>query len=169
MTEDVSVIICTYNECRNVKRCVESVLKSDDRINDILVIDDCSTDKTIERVRELKDYRVRVYRKDHSIFSRGKNDSIYYGALLAHNENVLIIDCDTISVDNSDVIDKILNGADLVGTVIEVIANETTLSKLEKLEYDIGIGIARPWLHRNLNYLNNVSGAGFAIKRKTPD
>lgn len=166
MTEDVSVIICTYNECRNVKKCVESVLKSDDRINDVLVIDDCSTDKTIERVRELKDYRVRVYRKDHSIFSRGKNDSIYYGALLAHNENVLIIDCDTISVDNSDVIDKILNGADLVGTVIEVIANETTLSKLEKLEYDIGIGIARPWLHRNLNYLNNVSGAGFAIKRK---
>lgn len=166
MTDNVSVIICTYNECRNVKKCVESVLKSDDRINEVLVIDDCSTDKTIEIVQELKDPRVWAHRKDHSKFSRGKNDSIYYGALLAHNENILIVDCDTISFDNSDVISKLLNGADLVGTVIEVIATETTLSKLEKFEYDIAIRRARPWIYKNLNYLNNVSGAGFAIKRK---
>ena len=166
MTENVSVIICTYNERRNVKRCIESVINSDDRINDVLVIDDCSTDKTIERVRELNASRVRAYHKDHTKFSRGKNDSIYYGALLAHNENILIVDCDTISFDNSDVINKLLSGADLVGTVIEVIPNDTVLSKLEKIEYDIAIRTARPWLYKNLNYLNNVSGAGFGIKRK---
>jgi len=166
MIDNISVIICTYNESKNVKKCVDSILKSDDRINDVLVIDDCSTDKTIERVRELKDPRVRAYRKDHSKFSRGKNDSIYYGAILAHNENVLIVDSDTISVDNSDAINRLLGGADLVGTILEVIPNNTTLSKLEKIEYEIAIKKARPWLYKNLNYLNNVSGAGFAIKRK---
>ena len=166
MTNNISVIICTYNECRNVKKCIVSVLKSDERINDIIVIDDCSTDKTIERVRELNDSRVRAYCKDHTKLSRGKNDSIYYGAQLARNENILIVDCDTISVDNSDAINRLLNGADLVGTIIEVIPGDTTLSKLEKIEYDIAIKRARPWLYKNLNYLNNVSGAGFAIKRK---
>jgi len=53
MIDNISVIICTYYESKNVKKCVDSILKSDDRINDVLVIDDCSTDKTIERVREL--------------------------------------------------------------------------------------------------------------------
>lgn len=162
----VTVIICTYNECENVQKCVKSVLQSDSRINEVLVIDDCSTDRTIERVKELHDERVTAHCKDHAVYTRGKNDSIYYGALLAKNENILVADCDTIAVSTTDAINKLLAGADLVGTVIEIIPNDTLLGKCEQLEYDTAIRVVRPWLYKNFSYINNVSGAGFAIRRK---
>lgn len=162
----VSAIICTYNECKNVEKCIKSVLQSDPRINEILVIDDCSTDGTVDIVRALNDPRVTAYCKDYSIHCRGKNDSIWYGANLATNEHILIFDCDTIVTNTKDVIDKLLAGADLVGTIIEVIPTHTLLSRCEQLEYDIGIRIARPYLLRKFNYINNVSGAGFGIKRE---
>ncbi len=116
--------------------------------------------------KDMGDDRIRVYRKDHSKFRRGKNDSVYLGAHLSNNENILILDCDTLVEDTTDAIDKLYAGNDIVGIIIEIIPDGTLLSKCEQIEYSISIGKARPWLYKNLHYLNNVSGAGFGIKRR---
>ena len=161
----ITAIICTYNECRTVAKCIKSIFAADSRINEIIVVDDCSKDKTRENVRKLNDPRVKFYRKNHAKYYRGKNDSLYMGAHLASNELIIGIDCDTIANDLSDLINKLEAGYDLVGAIIAVIPTESVLSKCEALEYDIAIRRTRAWLFDKFNYLNNVSGACFGITR----
>ena len=58
----VAVLIPARDEERNIRACVESVLASRDVELEVLVLDDASTDRTAEIVREivLRDTRVRV-------------------------------------------------------------------------------------------------------------
>ena len=58
----VAVLIPARDEERNIRACVESVLASRDVELEVLVLDDASTDRTAEIVREigLHDTRVRV-------------------------------------------------------------------------------------------------------------
>jgi glycosyltransferase involved in cell wall biosynthesis len=58
----VSVLIPARNEERGIAACVESVLASEDVELELIVLDDHSTDRTAEIVREIaaKDARVRV-------------------------------------------------------------------------------------------------------------
>lgn len=163
--DQISAVICTYNEEKYIQKCIKSLLDSDNRINDVIVIDDHSIDSTKEKVKELNDPRVRFYTKFKK-FKRGKNDSIKLGALFAHNENILMLDADIKIIDTSDMIDKLINGAELVGGIIDVnTTNGKFLSRCEACEYDLSIRHARRWLFKKFKYLNNISGAFFGIKR----
>ena len=52
----LSVIIPAYNEEIKIKRCILSLIQSIPPCNEwnLLFVDDCSTDKTLEIVNELK-------------------------------------------------------------------------------------------------------------------
>ncbi len=146
--------------------CISTLLDSDSRIDDVIVVDDHSQDATKLIVEGLHDPRVRFFEKPPG-YVRGKNDSIYLGAMLARNEDLIMLDADTKVKSVSHMIDLLQGGADLVGGIIDVIAEDGKfISRCEALEYDVSIRRARPWLFRNFGYLNNVSGAFFGIKQK---
>lgn len=61
-TPSISVLIPARNEERGIAACVESVLANRDVVREVLVLDDGSTDRTAEVVREIavRDSRVRL-------------------------------------------------------------------------------------------------------------
>lgn len=63
----VSVVIPTYNRREKLKRLLGSVLKSDYKNIEIVVVDDASTDGTIEEVKNF-DPAVRVVRNSSPLF-----------------------------------------------------------------------------------------------------
>lgn len=87
----VSVIIPAYNRENTILRSIKSVLNQTYDNIEVIVIDDCSTDKTRDRVLEINDDRVRYYCLE-------KNS----GACVARNTGVKIARGDIIAFQDSD-------------------------------------------------------------------
>lgn len=65
----VSVLITSYNRKDLIRETIESVLASDFKDFEVIVVDDCSTDGSYEVVQEYaqKDNRVRAYRNEKNL------------------------------------------------------------------------------------------------------
>ena len=59
----ISVVIPTYNTALLIERTIRSVLTQSRQDFEILIVDDCSTDDTLEVVRKIADARIRVFRQ----------------------------------------------------------------------------------------------------------
>lgn len=90
----ISVVIAAYNEAKVITRTVQSVLASDVALEEVIVVDDGSSDGTSEVVREAfaTDPRVRVLTKPNG----GKASALNYGIAEAQGELLFHIDADTI-------------------------------------------------------------------------
>ena len=67
MTPAVSVCIPTYNGERFISQAIESVLAQTFRDFELVVVDDASTDETLQRVSTFSDPRIRVIRNDRNL------------------------------------------------------------------------------------------------------
>jgi len=86
----VSVYIPCFNAEKHIEGCIKSVLSQSYPVDEILIIDDGCTDKTIEKASK---YNVKIFRNKENkglAFSRNK------GILKAKNEFVASIDADII-------------------------------------------------------------------------
>lgn len=74
---DISVVIPTYNRERTIKRCIDSVVNQTYPAFEILVVDDGSTDQTIETIKkEYADSNVRVIKQNHKGAQAARNTGI---------------------------------------------------------------------------------------------
>ncbi|HEY4087081.1 MAG TPA: glycosyltransferase, partial [Bryobacteraceae bacterium] len=65
----VSVTIVTFNSGRFIKRCIESVLDQKYPLKEIIVIDNNSTDGTVDILEQLEDRCRIVYNEENIGFS----------------------------------------------------------------------------------------------------
>lgn len=72
----VSVVIPTYNRAHFLGQAVRSVLDQTFGDFELIVIDDGSTDKTQDALRDVGDKRVRVLARDHGGISAALNEGI---------------------------------------------------------------------------------------------
>ena len=93
----ISAVVLTKNEVKNIERCLKSLLFCDE----IIVVDDYSTDKTTETVHKVLESRGRVTRPVHNIYKiyerKLNNDFAQqrnYGLSKVSNEWVLFVDAD---------------------------------------------------------------------------
>ncbi|EKE21361.1 MAG: Glucosyltransferase, partial [uncultured bacterium] len=86
---NISAVVLTKNEEKNIKKCLESI----DFCEEIIILDDFSTDKTIEIVHKIlkihKVYKV-LQRKLNGDFAAQRN----YGLSKATRDWVLFLDAD---------------------------------------------------------------------------
>jgi len=87
----VSVIIPAYNEEKRIGKCLQSVfdVKYPKEKIEVVVVDDGSTDKTVELV---KSYGFKVLKQNH----KGKVDALNLGLKKSKSEVIVTIDADTI-------------------------------------------------------------------------
>lgn len=86
----ISAIVITKNEEKNIKKCLDSL----NFVDEVIVIDDKSTDKTLEIV---KSYTTKVYsRESEGNFSLQRN----FGLDKAKGDWILFIDADEIVTPN---------------------------------------------------------------------
>jgi poly-beta-1,6 N-acetyl-D-glucosamine synthase len=128
----VSVLIPAYNEEDSIKETIESVLKSDYPLEEIIVINDGSKDKTRQIVEELaaKHSIIKLINKHNS----GKADSLNQGIKVAKGELIAVIDSD--SFPQSDAISKMIGYFDQkdIGAVTSSILVRNRSKFIEKLQ-----------------------------------
>lgn len=90
----VTVLMPTYNVAPYVKEAIESVLQQTYRDFELLVIDDCSTDNTVEVVRGIEDERIRIVQNEKNV---GLAENLNRGLSHITTEYVARMDGDDIA------------------------------------------------------------------------
>lgn len=89
---DTSIVIPSFNEESSIMQVISDVHKAMEQTNhsyEILVVDDCSTDNTIEKIKDRNDIRLIKHK-----FNQGSGASRRTGIKEAKGEIVVMIDAD---------------------------------------------------------------------------
>lgn len=92
MTECLSVVVPAYNEQSTLERVVREVL-SLASLHEVVIVNDCSNDKTGPIADELARQHPRVKVAHHSV-NRGKTEALKTGFALTTGEIVIVQDAD---------------------------------------------------------------------------
>ena len=90
----ISAVMPVYNCAEFVRESVQSVLDQTEADFELLILDDCSTDGTVERLRSLDDPRIRLFLSDRNI---GQANQLNKGIGLAIGEYIAIVHGDDIN------------------------------------------------------------------------
>lgn len=132
-TPIVSVIMPVYNCEKYIQEAVESILNQTYTNFELLIIDDCSTDKTVSIINNFKDPRIKLNVKEKNT---GYTNSLNYGLTIAIGKYIARMDGDDISLperfekqvsfleENQDVV--------LCGTAYKIMHNKRYITFPEK-------------------------------------
>ena len=90
----VSVLMCVYNGEGFVREALQSIYDQTYQDFEVVIVDDASSDRTPEILRELKDARTAIYRNAENL---GLTKSLNVGLRLCRGEYVARMDADDIS------------------------------------------------------------------------
>ena len=90
----LTVLMPVYNVAPYVADAIESVLSQSYSDFDLLVLDDCSTDNTVDIVNSFKDSRIRLVRNEVNL---GLAENLNKGIELANTEFIARMDGDDIA------------------------------------------------------------------------
>lgn len=139
----VTVIVPAYNEEKAVGKTVEALLRLSYVNREIIVVDDGSTDRTLEIARDYANGdKVKVLTKPNG----GKWDSLNTGIKAANGEFIVCIDADTLL--DQDAIQHLVKHfkSPDIGAVagnVKVGNRSGIITKLQALEYVVGINLHR--------------------------
>ncbi len=97
----IAAVICNYNKCAYVTECIQSVLESVFQDFDLMVVDNASTDGSVEQIRRIYGDMVKLFvNKENLGGSGGFNTGIRY-ALEKGYEYVWCLDNDVLVDENA--------------------------------------------------------------------
>jgi glycosyltransferase involved in cell wall biosynthesis len=91
----ISVILPVYNCEKYINQCIDSILCQTYPNFELLIIDDCSTDNTVNLIQEYKDERIKLTIKEKN---SGYTDSLNWAISIAKGEYIARMDGDDISM-----------------------------------------------------------------------
>ena len=155
----VSVIIPAYNEEKVICKTINSILKNNYRNFEIIVVNDGSTDRTLETIEErfAESKYVTIIDKLNS----GKSDSINLGVKEAKGEIMVLIDADTI-IDKNAISNLVRhfydkNVAAVCGNIL-VGNRKNFITRLQNIEYITSLNFDKKAL-AEINSVDVVAGA----------
>jgi glycosyltransferase involved in cell wall biosynthesis len=90
----ISVVLPVYNVEKYIKECMDSILNQTIQDFEILVIDDCSTDSTLDIIDSYSDDRIKIIKKKDN---KGLIDSLNIGFKTAKGKYIARVDGDDIN------------------------------------------------------------------------
>ena len=87
-----SVIIPLYNKANFVRKTIESILNQTFTGFEIVVVNDGSTDNSLDVVNEISDPRIRIFTKENGGVSVARN----FGIEKSQNEYIAFLDADDL-------------------------------------------------------------------------
>ena len=159
----VTVLIPAHNEAKVIHRTLDSLLNSDYKALEIIVVDDGSTDGTAAAVAHYPDSGVRLIQQPHS----GKATALTRGFKEATGDVVVCVDADTLFTPAaigalarpfSDPRVGAVCGNPKVGNTVNL------LTRLQSLEYLLSVNLDRRG-YALLNCIPVVPGAAGAWRR----
>ncbi|WP_410770738.1 glycosyltransferase family 2 protein [Fontibacillus sp. BL9] len=130
----VSVQIVTYNSAGDIEQCLAAVLRQNYRVNNIVVLDNASSDDTLERIRSFNG------KNNASITLLENQDNT--GFAPAHNQAIRHTSSDYVLVLNPDVILE----ADYIRLLVEIMESRP----------EIGSATGRLVLQDNLEIIDST-------------
>ena len=85
--ENISVCVPTYNNEKTIKEALDSIFMQSYQDYEIVIVDDNSSDKTLDKIREIRDNRIRLYvnpvtlgcgRNLNKCISKASNDIVFF-------------------------------------------------------------------------------------------
>ena len=112
---EISVCVATYNGATWIAEQLDSILEQIGPGDEVVVVDDCSTDDTIAALEQIADPRIRIYRQKKN---RGYVQTFGQALALARGEYVLLADQDDIWLPGrvTEMVTALREGADVVAT-----------------------------------------------------
>ena len=98
LSPQISIVIPTYNDEKFIETCIDSVLAQTFKNFEVLVIDDCSTDNTLEILKKYKDSRLKIYHRSRNL---GESASRNFGMDLAQGKYIYFMDHDDAILENA--------------------------------------------------------------------
>ncbi|MGO5315120.1 glycosyltransferase [Bilifractor sp. LCP21S3_A7] len=109
----VSIIIPVYNIENYIVKCIKSVVTQSYNNLEIIVVDDGSTDNSIQKIKQIKDNRIKIFHKENGGLSSARN----FGLKKAIGEYIFFLDGDDYldkNAINNLVIVSSINDVDIV-------------------------------------------------------
>lgn len=163
----VSVIVPVYNEGKTIRHTLDSLLDNNYPHFEVIVVDDCSSDRTSIVCKKYYEEGKIIYVKKRE--RAGKPNSLNYGLKLAKGEIVIHVDGDCIFYR-----DAIFNavrafidpkvGA-VAGNLRVMNDKQNLLTELQAVEYGMCINVQRRWLSMT-DSLQIASGAFSGFRKE---
>jgi biofilm PGA synthesis N-glycosyltransferase PgaC len=148
----VSVVIPAYNEENTLKDTLEAVLKSSYPLEEIIVVNDGSTDRTRQIAEQIAKNHpiIKIINKKNS----GKADSLNQGIKISKGELIVVIDSD--SFPQPDAIGNMVgffNDEKVAGVTSTILVRNRSkfMEKLQAMEYS-----AIAWTRKLLEYVDGI-------------
>jgi len=161
----ISVVITAFNSERFIRKSVDSILAQSHADIECIVVDDGSTDGTVDRLREIGDPRLRVVSEGRL----GRGRALNLGLENAGGEYVAIQDADDISHPNRLEISLLaIKKSPKLGIVgsSQVIIREGENPKWPEIPQEVKKGKFRD-VTSSLLYLNPLSHTTVLMRRET--
>ena len=91
MNPEISIVVPLYNAEKYIETCIVSILNQTFENFELIVVDDCSTDKSLEIVRNYQDPRIKII---HQFKNSGESSSRNLGLANARGKYVYFMDND---------------------------------------------------------------------------
>lgn len=134
----VSLLIAAYNEEANIQDTLNSVLKQDYLGEiEIIVIDDGSSDQTLQKIAELKNSKIKVLTPPHA----GKAKALNTGLAEAKHDYIVSIDADTFLAPSaiyeivSQIVQDPAHTAAVAGSIYVKNSRENFMTRLQEWDY----------------------------------
>jgi len=137
MKPRISVVVSCYNKKKTIASCIDSLLKQNYGHYDVVVVDDGSTDGSLECIKSLADdCKVKAVRADHNGVSTAKN----IGFKECSGDVVLFLDGDCVLAPKSlaELSASFSNhNIGCIGGEVRALNNGLTAKAVERMQNDI--------------------------------
>ena len=89
----ISVVTASYNYQDYIKEAVQSVLDQTYKDWELIIVDDCSTDNSVEVIKSFKDERIKLFINEKNL---GLKETVKRGIENATGEWVVFLESDDI-------------------------------------------------------------------------